>query len=238
MAQRTRPPFRADHVGSLIRPPELREARQAHLDGQAASRGAARDRGPADPRGRRHAGARRPAGGDRRRVPPHLVPRGAVREHGWLQQGARRDRLLVLLCRRQHAAGDAGAPGSSPTAERSGSMAAGDFKFLKTATKATPKVMLPAPSLAHGSSATGCSPAAPMPTPANTWPTSRASTARKSPSLPPSAAPTCRSTRCRSRSFATRRAGDHCQARRGPRSRLSTSTSIPSTMRSATGRPA
>ena len=28
-------------------------------------------------------------------------------------------------------------------------MAAGDFKFLKTVTKATPKVMLPAPSLAH-----------------------------------------------------------------------------------------
>jgi len=33
--------------------------------------------------------------------------------------------------------------------ERNGSMAAGDFRFLKTATKATPKVMLPAPSLAH-----------------------------------------------------------------------------------------
>ena len=29
------------------------------------------------------------------------------------------------------------------------SMAAGDFRFLKTATTATPKVMLPAPSLAH-----------------------------------------------------------------------------------------
>jgi 5-methyltetrahydropteroyltriglutamate--homocysteine methyltransferase len=34
MAQRTRPPFRADPVGSLIRPQELREARQAHLQGQ------------------------------------------------------------------------------------------------------------------------------------------------------------------------------------------------------------
>ena len=33
MAQRTRPPFRADHVGSLIRPQELRDARQAHLEG-------------------------------------------------------------------------------------------------------------------------------------------------------------------------------------------------------------
>jgi methionine synthase II (cobalamin-independent) len=34
MAQRTRPPFRADHVGSLIRPQELRDARQAHLEGK------------------------------------------------------------------------------------------------------------------------------------------------------------------------------------------------------------
>ena len=34
MAQRTKPPFRADHVGSLIRPKELRDARQAYLDGK------------------------------------------------------------------------------------------------------------------------------------------------------------------------------------------------------------
>ena len=33
--------------------------------------------------------------------------------------------------------------------QRRASMAAGDFRFLKTATTATPKVMLPAPSLAH-----------------------------------------------------------------------------------------
>ncbi len=33
MAQRDRPPFRADHVGSLLRPPELLEARQRHADG-------------------------------------------------------------------------------------------------------------------------------------------------------------------------------------------------------------
>jgi methionine synthase II (cobalamin-independent) len=32
IAQRTRPPFSADHVGSLIRPQQLRETRQAHLE--------------------------------------------------------------------------------------------------------------------------------------------------------------------------------------------------------------
>ena len=33
MTQRARPPFRADHVGSLLRPPALREARAAHAAG-------------------------------------------------------------------------------------------------------------------------------------------------------------------------------------------------------------
>src|SRR5579871_1296232 len=37
MAQRTKPPFRADHVGSLLRPPALREAR-AKFDKGALAR--------------------------------------------------------------------------------------------------------------------------------------------------------------------------------------------------------
>jgi 5-methyltetrahydropteroyltriglutamate--homocysteine methyltransferase len=34
MSQRTRPPFRADHVGSLLRPPALLDARQDHAAGR------------------------------------------------------------------------------------------------------------------------------------------------------------------------------------------------------------
>jgi 5-methyltetrahydropteroyltriglutamate--homocysteine methyltransferase len=34
MSQRTRPPFRADHVGSLLRPPALLDAREAHRAGR------------------------------------------------------------------------------------------------------------------------------------------------------------------------------------------------------------
>ena len=34
MSQRSKPPFRADHVGSLIRPQQLKDARQAFLDGK------------------------------------------------------------------------------------------------------------------------------------------------------------------------------------------------------------
>src|SRR4051812_41222729 len=34
MSQRTSPPFRADHVGSLLRPPALLDAREAHAAGR------------------------------------------------------------------------------------------------------------------------------------------------------------------------------------------------------------
>jgi 5-methyltetrahydropteroyltriglutamate--homocysteine methyltransferase len=34
MSQRTKPPFRADHVGSLLRPPALKEARAKHAKGE------------------------------------------------------------------------------------------------------------------------------------------------------------------------------------------------------------
>ena len=33
-SRRTSPPFRADHVGSLLRPPELLEAREAYEAGR------------------------------------------------------------------------------------------------------------------------------------------------------------------------------------------------------------
>ena len=36
---RTRPPFRADHVGSLLRPPELRQARLDRADGKLSAEG-------------------------------------------------------------------------------------------------------------------------------------------------------------------------------------------------------
>ena len=37
MPQRTKPPFRADHVGSLLRPAALREAREKHAAGKIDS---------------------------------------------------------------------------------------------------------------------------------------------------------------------------------------------------------
>ena len=96
MSLRTTPPYRADHVGSLLRPP--RAARGARRVRRRAPRrrGAARRRGRGDPRRDPHAGGGRAAVGDRRRVPPRVVAHGlhlpARRDH----QGAGRAHRAVL----------------------------------------------------------------------------------------------------------------------------------------------
>ena len=39
MGRRTTPPYRADHVGSLLRPPELLRAREEHAAGRLDAQG-------------------------------------------------------------------------------------------------------------------------------------------------------------------------------------------------------
>ena len=72
---RSKPPFRADHVGSFLRPKALLDAREAAPQaGTIDARRAARGRGRGDPRHRALPGGPRPARHHRRRVPPHLLP--------------------------------------------------------------------------------------------------------------------------------------------------------------------
>ena len=73
---RERPPFRADHVGSLLRPPELLAAREDHAAGRIDDDQLQRHRGRGDPRRGGDAAGRRAAVGHRRRVPPHLLAHG------------------------------------------------------------------------------------------------------------------------------------------------------------------
>jgi 5-methyltetrahydropteroyltriglutamate--homocysteine methyltransferase len=148
MAQRTKPPFRADHVGSLIRPQELREARQAHLEGRlpAAELHALEDR------------LIRDAVAMQERVGLQVVTDGEFRRTSFREvlfesmEGFSRERVETDF---SFAYADGSSRRATPVPKvvsrlkRSGSMAAADFAFLKTATNATPKVMLPAPSLAH-----------------------------------------------------------------------------------------
>jgi len=148
MAKRTRPPFRADHVGSLIRPRELREARQAHLEGHllAAELRLIEDR------------LVREVVAMQQRVGLQAVTDGEFRRTSFREvlfesiDGFGKQRLETDF---SFSYTDGSSRRATPVPKvvsrlrRTGSMAAGDFKFLKTATKATAKVMLPAPSLAH-----------------------------------------------------------------------------------------
>jgi 5-methyltetrahydropteroyltriglutamate--homocysteine methyltransferase len=148
MAPRTTPPFRADHVGSLIRPLELREARQAHLDGRLATPElrVLEDR------------CIRDAVALQERVGLQAVTDGEFRRTSFREvlfesmDGFSTDRVETDF---SFTYADGSTRRATPVPKvvarltRCGSMAAEDFRFLKTATKATPKVMLPTPSMAH-----------------------------------------------------------------------------------------
>ena len=151
MTPRTSPPFRADHVGSLLRPAELlARARRARRRAPRRRR-AARRRGRGDPRRRAQAGGGRPAVGHRRRVPPRLVAHG-------LHLPARRDHARRRAASRSSSATRTGTIDFSPAALRvaerrrrcSEPIFADDFTFLQACvTTATPKLTIPSPSMVH-----------------------------------------------------------------------------------------
>ena len=144
MTQRTTPPFRADHVGSLLRPAALKEARAKRAQERDHRRAAERSRRPRDREDRQEAGGDRAQARDRRRIPPLLVAfrfllraarrrpdqRAADQIHG-VETKARGDR-------------DQPARSISPAIRM-----LEHFKFLKAHCKVTPKMTIPAPSTFH-----------------------------------------------------------------------------------------
>ena len=71
----SRPPFRADHVGSFLRPERLLASAREILRRRTSRGRIARNRGRVHPRGRARAGECGPEGDNRRRISPHLFPR-------------------------------------------------------------------------------------------------------------------------------------------------------------------
>ena len=71
--QRTKPPFRADHVGSFLRTAPIKQARQKREKRRDHGRGAQGDRGRRDQEDHRQTGRVRAEARHRRRVPPLLV---------------------------------------------------------------------------------------------------------------------------------------------------------------------
>src|SRR5665213_24331 len=144
------PPFRADHVGSLLRPAELLAARAEHQAGRigAADLRAAEDRAIRDGiKLQRDAGLKVVTDGEMRRGSWHmdfLYQIGGV---------AKTDRLLNIQFKNE-----AGTIDFSPAAHRVGgrlsldkTIFGDDFAFLKAAAGegATAKLTIPSPSMLH-----------------------------------------------------------------------------------------
>src|SRR6476661_8488207 len=148
--QRTKPPYRADHVGSLIRPDTLIKARE-QAEQKAIS--------PAE-LARIQQAAIRDVVRMQEELGLKLVTDGEYNRHSW-----HRDFMLKfenvrmmpskLMVRFHSAAGDR--LHSPPTMQVTGKLArpngggifVDDFKFLASIARATPKITLPSPTVMH-----------------------------------------------------------------------------------------
>src|SRR5580658_5721157 len=153
MTQRTKPPFRADHVGSLLRPAALREARQRRAKGEitADALKVVEGRAIEDIIKRQEAvGLQAISDGEFRRSWWHL-------DFLWGLDGVERHVM------------DTGIAFAAVTTRNEGVQVTGKigfsghpmiehFKFLKANTSRTPKMTIPAPSALYGR---------PTPTPIN-----------------------------------------------------------------------
>ena len=143
--QRTKPPFRADHVGSLLRPAALKEARERHAKGEisAAELKAVEDRAIEDIiKKQEDVGLQSITDGEFRRSWWHL-------DFLWGLDGVEKTAM------------DTGIAFAAVTTRNEGTKVTGrigfsnhpmieHFKFLKAHTKRTPKMTIPAPSALYG----------------------------------------------------------------------------------------
>jgi methionine synthase II (cobalamin-independent) len=148
MQPRTKPPFRADHVGSLIRPDALIEARGAAEKGEL----------PPEELVRIQHDAIRGVVRLQEDIGLKLVTDGEYNRHSW-----QRDFLLKIgnvkpmaskLTVRFHSA--SGTRDHSPPSlqvvgklSRPAGIFVDDFKFLATVAKVTPKLTIPSPTIVH-----------------------------------------------------------------------------------------
>ncbi len=145
---RSRPPFRAEHVGSLLRPPALAAARERHRAGTlpAAELRDAEDRAVREVvRMQEELGFQAVTDGELRRGAWHM---------DFLYQIGGISRTARPLTLRFH--GESGDIEFTTSALRvtgplrhEKTIFGADFAFLKSVTRATPKITLPSPSMVH-----------------------------------------------------------------------------------------
>jgi 5-methyltetrahydropteroyltriglutamate--homocysteine methyltransferase len=149
MAARTTPPFRADHVGSLLRPPELLRAREDHAAGRITAdelRAVEDDAIAAAVRMQEDIGLLSATDGEFRRAAWHMDFIYALGGVG------RSDKRLALRFYNEKGMREFTTPAiriDGPIRlERT--IFGADFEFLKSqTTTATPKLTIPAPSMVH-----------------------------------------------------------------------------------------
>ena len=145
LSARSTPPFRADHVGSLLRTAPLKEARAKRERGEidAAALKAVEDREIDSDHP--EAGRRRPQGRHRRRIPPRLLElRFSRRTHGVeAYLGERKIKFEGVNPKPMmlRVTGKLGRFTGHPMLEH--------FKFVKAHTRVTPKMTIPSPSSLH-----------------------------------------------------------------------------------------
>jgi 5-methyltetrahydropteroyltriglutamate--homocysteine methyltransferase len=148
MHERAKPPFRADHVGSLIRPDTLISARQQ----------AEREQITPDELTRIQHAAIRDVVRLQQEMGLQLVTDGEFNRHSWqrdflLKIGNVKPMASKLTVRFHSAAGTR--DHSPPSLQVAGKLSrpAGifidDFKFLKSVAAATPKITIPSPTVVH-----------------------------------------------------------------------------------------
>jgi 5-methyltetrahydropteroyltriglutamate--homocysteine methyltransferase len=140
-----RPPFRADHVGSLLRPPELRQAFKRRAAGEIDDAGFARIQDDCI----------RAAVRMQEDVGLQVVTDGEFRRASYWERFVERIqgfglRPAVLTFRDDHGH-EVGfmVPYATGKVRRSQPIAVDEFAFLRGATNATPKITLPSPSTLH-----------------------------------------------------------------------------------------
>jgi 5-methyltetrahydropteroyltriglutamate--homocysteine methyltransferase len=140
-----RPPFRADHVGSLLRPPELRQAFKDHAANRIddATFAQIQDRCIRDVvKLQENAGLKVVTEGEFRRG--SYWGRFVVRIDGFVIKPA------VFKFRDDHGHEvEFTAPYAEAALRRNRPLALDEFEFLREATKVTPKITLPSPSTMH-----------------------------------------------------------------------------------------
>jgi 5-methyltetrahydropteroyltriglutamate--homocysteine methyltransferase len=140
-----RPPFRADHVGSLLRPAALRQAFRQHAGGEIG----------ADEFTRIQDDAIRAAVRMQEEVGLQVVTDGEFRRGSYWARFVERTEGLEIRDASFAFRDDCGhevaftAPYAAGRLKRSAPMALDEFVFLRDVTKVTPKITLPSPSTMH-----------------------------------------------------------------------------------------